>query len=199
MLNQKPTVIGGHLYPILSYLLLKGVFMSIERTDVLQLGGKFVTVVGNDVVVGQSAPEFTVHKNDWSVLNGIADTAGKVRVIASVPSLDTNVCATETRRFNEDATALSADVVVIVISTDLPFAQKRWCGAEGIERVITASDHYDVNFGASYGVLVKERRYLRRAVWVVDRNNQVVYSEYMPDLGNEPDYAAVLAAAKAAL
>ncbi|HUN24356.1 MAG TPA: thiol peroxidase [Anaerolineales bacterium] len=173
--------------------------MSIERTDVLQLGGKFVTVVGEDVVVGQQAPEFTVHKNDWSALKGIADTAGKVRVIASVPSLDTNVCATETRRFNADATALSEDVVVIVISTDLPFAQKRWCGAEGIERVITASDHYDVNFGEGYGVLVKERRYLRRAVWVVDRNNQVVYSEYMPALGNEPDYAAVLAAAKAAL
>lgn len=173
--------------------------MTIERTGLLQLNGKDAVIIGADVVVGQVAPEFTVHANDFSPVQGLASTAGKIRIIAAVPSLDTGVCQRETRTFNQAAANLSADVVILVISTDLPFAQKRWCAAEGIEQVHTLSDAYDVNFGISYGVLIKERRHFRRAVWVVDRQDCVVYAEYLPILGAEPNYKAVLAAAQAAL
>jgi thiol peroxidase len=116
-----------------------------------------------------------------------------------VPSLDTNTCNIETRRFNEEAAALSDDVVIIAISADLPPAQKRWCGAAGVERVRVVSDHMAMEFGERYGTLMKERRWLRRAVFVVDRADRVVYAAYMPKLGDEPDYAAVLAAARQAL
>ena len=171
----------------------------MERVGLLQLGGNDVTVIGPDITVGMDAPDYSVRDNGWQVVQGLASTAGKVRIIAAVPSLSTSVCDQETRRFNQEAASLSDDVVVQVLSMDLPFTQKQWCGNAGVERVVTLSDAYDGNFGESYGVMIKERRHFRRAVWVVDRNGKVVYSEYMPALGNEPDYEAVLAAAKAAL
>jgi thiol peroxidase len=171
----------------------------MERKGLLQVGGKDATIIGADIEVGQQAPHFTAHTNDWETIDVLDATAGKVRVIAAVPSLETGVCDRETRRFNEEAAALGEDVVIVTISVDLPYTQKRWCGAAGIDRVMVVSDHYDVNFGEKYGCLVKERRTLRRAVFVVDRDGKVTYADYMPELGMEPNYAEVLEAAKQAL
>jgi thiol peroxidase len=171
----------------------------MERKGLLQVGGADATIIGADIEVGQQAPHFTAHTNDWQMIDVLNTTAGKVRIIAAVPSLDTGVCDRETRRFNEEAAALGEDVAIVTISTDLPYAQKRWCGAAGVDQVLVVSDHYDVNFGEKYGCLVKERRTLRRAVFVVGRDGMVTYADYMPELGMEPDYAAVLKAAKKAL
>lgn len=171
----------------------------MERSGLIQVGGRDATVIGPDLVVGQQAPDFSVHAQDWSTVQGLASTAGKVRIIAAVPSLDTDVCDRETRRFNEEAAALDKDIAILVISTDLPYAQKRWCGAAGIDQIKVLSDHMSVDFGEKYGVLIKERRTLRRAVFVVDRQDKVVYVAYMPALGVEPDYDAVLEAARTAL
>jgi thiol peroxidase len=173
--------------------------MATERFGLIKVGGKEATVIGDDVKVGATAPEFTAHTNDWALFRGLADTANKVRVLAAVPSLDTSTCDRETRRFNEEAAALGKDIVIEVISTDLPYTQKRWCGAAGVDRVMTLSDHMNAEFGEKYGVLIKERRILRRAVFVVGKDNKFGYVAYMPELGIEPDYAAVLEAAKKAL
>jgi thiol peroxidase len=173
--------------------------VSTLRKGLIKFAGQDVTVVGDDLAVGQKAPEFTAHAKDWSVVHGLASTQGKVRIIASMPSLDTSVCDRETRRFNEEAAALGDDVAILILSTDLPYAQRRWCGAAGVEQVVTLSDHYDVNFGEKYGVLIHEQRILRRAVFVVDRGDQLVYVAYMAALGEEPNYAEVLAAAKSVL
>ena len=171
----------------------------MERSGLLQLAGKDVTIVGPDIEVGQQAPDITLRAQDWSVVDVLAATAGKVRIIASVPSLATDVCDMETKRFNQEAASLDADIVIVTVSTDLPYALKSWCAANGIERVSLYSDAYDANFGQAYGTLIKERRILRRAVFVVDRQGKVVYADYMKVLGDQPDYEAVLAAAKDAL
>jgi thiol peroxidase len=173
--------------------------MTTERTGLLKFAGQDVTIIGDDLAVGAQAPEFTVHANDWAVVRGLTSTAGKVRIIAAVPSLNTAVCDRETRRFNLEAAALGQDIAMLVVSMDLPWAQKTWCGAAGIDKVVTLSDHKDASFGLQYGVLIKEQRILRRAVFVVDRSDKLVYVAYMAALGEEPDYQAVLAAAKAAL
>ncbi len=173
--------------------------MSTERFGLIQVGGKDATVIGDDVSVGSKAPDFTVQALDWSIVRGLADTAGKVRIIAAVPSLDTEVCDRETRRFNEEAASLSHDIVIEVISTDLPYTQKRWCGAAGVDQVRTLSDHMSAEFGEKYGVLIKERRILRRAVFVVGRDDRLSYVAYMPKLGDEPDYTKVINAARQAL
>src|SRR5512142_381343 len=173
--------------------------MPSERFGLIQVGGKDATVVGDDVTVGGTAPDFAVQANDWSLVRGIADTKGKVRIIAAVPSLDTDVCDRETRRFNQEAASLSNDIAIEVISTDLPYAQKRWCGAAGVDQLQTLSDHMNVEFAQKYGVLIKERRTLRRAVFVVGKDDRLVYVAYMPKLGVEPDYSAVLDAARKAL
>lgn len=173
--------------------------MTTERFGLIKVGGKDATVIGTDIKVGQAAPDFTVHALDWSVKRGLADTAGKVRIIAAVPSLDTDVCDRETRRFNQEAASLSKDIVIEVISTDLPYTQKRWCGAAGVEQVMVLSDHMTAEFSEKYAVLIKERRICRRAVFVVGKDNKVVYAAYMPVLGDEPNYAEVIEAAKKAL
>jgi thiol peroxidase len=173
--------------------------MAVERTGLIKVGGKDATVIGNDVKVGDPAPDFTVQTNEWESTRGLADTAGKVRILAAVPSLDTSVCDRETRRFNQEAAALGQDIVIEVISTDLPYTQKRWCGAAGVDQVRTLSDHMSAEFGEKYGVLIKERRILRRAVFVVGRDDKLKYVAYMPELGVEPDYAEVLEAARKAL
>ena len=171
----------------------------LERKGLIKFGDRDVTVVGPDLTVGQEAPEFTAHTRDWRTVSVLAETAGKVRIIAALPSIDTPVCDIEGQKFNEAATALSDDIVIITISADLPFAQQRWCGDHGIERLLVVSDHMDMEFGKKYGCLMKEVRLLRRAVFVVDRNNKIVYADYMKALGDEPNYDEVLAAAKAAL
>jgi thiol peroxidase len=173
--------------------------MSTKRKGLIQVGGKDATVVGDDIKVGQKAPDFAVFKTDWSPIKALKDTKGKVRIIAAVPSLDTEVCDRETRRFNQEAAALGADIVVFAVSTDLPYAQKRWCGAAGIDQVVTVSDSYKADFGKKYACLIEERRILRRAVFVIDRKGIVTYVAYMPTLPTEPKYDEVLAAAKQAL
>ncbi|MFC0270301.1 thiol peroxidase [Metabacillus herbersteinensis] len=155
-----------------------------------------VTLKGNEVKVGDSAPDFTVLANDLSPVT-LADSKGTVRLISVVPSIDTGVCDAQTRRFNEEASKLG-NVQVLTISVDLPFAQKRWCAANGLENVKTLSDHRDLSFGEAYGVAIQELRLLARAVFVVDGNDKVVYVEYVSEATNHPDYEAALEAAKSA-
>jgi thiol peroxidase len=171
----------------------------VERKGVFKFHDHDVTVLGEDLQVGSPAPEFTVLGQDWTPLTMLAETRGKVRVIAAVPSLDSAVCDRETRRFNEAAAALSKDIVIIVISTDLPYTQKRWCGAAGIEQVTVVSDRPDGDFGKKYGVFLKEVGIFRRAVFVVGRNDKVKYVAYMAKNADEPEYNVVLEAAKEAL
>jgi len=173
--------------------------MASERFGLIQFRGQSATVIGPDLKVGDSAPEFSVQNLDWATFRGLADTAGKVRIITAVLSLETDVCDRETRRFNQEAAALGKDIVILVVSTDLPYTQKRWCGAAGIDQVIVLSDHLTGDFGTKYGCLIKESRVLRRAVFVVDRAARIRYAAYMPALGDEPKYEEVLEHAKAAL
>lgn len=173
--------------------------MTDERFGVIKFNGEDQTIIGPDIEVGQKAPYFIAVAQDWSEVDPLAETAGKVRIIASVLSLDTSVCDRETKLFNEQAVALGDDVNIFVISADLPFTQKRWCGANGIERVETLSDHHHTDFGSKYGTLIKEKRFLRRATFVIDREDNVAFVEYLPELGQEPDYQAVLEAARSLL
>jgi thiol peroxidase len=173
--------------------------MSIERKGLINFSGQDMTVVGPDIQAGQQAPEFSVHAVDWSTIKALETTQGKVRIIAAFLSISTSVCDRETRRFNEEASKLGEDVVIMTLSMDLPFTLKNWCGAAGVDRVMTLSDHMTGEFGESYGVLLKEVRFFRRAIFVVDRQGKVVYADYMPVLGEEPKYNEVIAAAKAAL
>jgi thiol peroxidase len=167
-----------------------------ERKGIVTIFGNPLTLLGDAVTVGQKAPAFTALDNDLNP-KGLADYAGKVLLIAAVPSLDTPVCDTETRRFNTEAAKLGADVHVLTISMDLPFAQKRWCAAAGIDQVTTLSDHRDASFGTAWGVLIKELRLLARSVFVVGKDGLVKYIEMVPEATKEPDYDAALAAAKA--
>jgi thioredoxin-dependent peroxiredoxin len=173
--------------------------LTTKRKGLIQVGGKDATVIGDDIKVGQKAPDFAVFKTDWTPIKALKETKGKVRILAPLPSLDTETCDRETRRFNQEAAGLGKDVAILVISTDLPYAQKRWCGAAGVDQVLTLSDSYKVDFGRKYACLIEERRTLRRAVFVVDRQGMVTYADYMPALGNEPKYDEVLAAAREAL
>ncbi len=166
-----------------------------ERTGIITMKGNPLTLVGNEVKVGERAPEFEVLSNDLSSVK-FSSFRGKVCILSSVPSLDTPVCDTETRRFNEEAGRLSSDVAVLTISMDLPFAQKRWCGAADVTRVQTLSDHRDASFGTSYGVLIKELRLLARAVFVVDRNGIVQHVQFVKEITQEPNYDAVLTAVR---
>lgn len=161
--------------------------------------GKEVGVVGPPLQVGQQAPEFTTVAMDWSEVNGLESTAGKVRIIGALPSLNTSVCDRETRRFNQEAAGLSEDIAIIMVSMDLPYTLKNWCAAAGIDKVITLSDHKTADFGEKYGVLLVEPRVLRRAIFVVDRDGKIVYAEYMPSNRDEPKYDEILAAARSAL
>lgn len=164
---------------------------------VINFKGNPVTLIGEEVKVGQPAPDFKVQKTDMSDYT-INTSPGKTRIFLSVPSLDTPVCDMETRRFNEEAAQLP-NVEIVCVSMDLPFAMKRWCGAAGVEQVITASDHRDASFGKNYGVLISGGpldRLHARTVFVVGPDNKVKYTEYISDIGQHPNYDAVLAAAK---
>ena len=173
--------------------------MIIERFGLIKFGGKDVTVIGPDITVGQKAPEFTIYDQNWAAFNGLQDTKGKVRIISTLLSLNTSVCDRETHRFNQEAAGLDDRIVILTVSMDLPFTLKNWCAATGVDRVITLSDHKTGEFGQKYGVLIKEQRFFRRAIFVIDQNDIVVYSAYMPVLGDEPNYPEVLDAARQAL
>ncbi len=173
--------------------------MTLERPAWIVFGGKPQTVIGADLKAGQQAPTFRTTGQDWSTIDALAQSAGKVRVLAAMPSLETSVCDRETRRFNEEASGLGEQVEVFVISGDTPLTQKRWCGAAGVERVTTLSDHALGEFGPAYGTLMKETNLLRRADFVVNRSGKLTYVAYMAENGLEPDYEEVLAAVRAAL
>ncbi len=166
-----------------------------ERKGVVTFKGKPVTLVGKELKVGEIAPDFRLTDNSMSPVT-LATYAGKTRIISAVPSIDTPVCDTETRRFNQEASQLSDDTVILTVSMDLPFAQKRWCGAAGIDRVITLSDYRDSSFGVSYGVLMEELRLLARAVFVVGPDDVIRYIQFVPEVTSEPDYDAVFKAVK---
>ncbi len=166
----------------------------MERPEAVNFGGKMITVVGPMLKPGDKAPSFNAVANDLSV-KGLDSWSGHTRIISVVPSLDTKVCDIQTRRFNEAAAALP-DTVILTISMDLPFAQKRWCGAAGVDKVVTLSDHRDASFGTAYGTLIKDVRLLQRAVFVVDKSGVIKHAEYVVNTGTEPSYDAALKAAK---
>lgn len=161
-----------------------------ERIGMVTMKGNPLTLVGDEVRVGQKAPDFVAIDNNLSPVK-FSSYRGKVCILSSVPSLDTPVCATETRKFNEEASRLGPDVAILTISMDLPFAQKRWCGAEGITKVQTLSDHRDASFGTSYGVLIKDLRLLARAVFLVDQKGMIQYIQLVKEVASEPNYKEI--------
>ena len=161
-----------------------------ERAGAVTFKGSPLTAIGPAIRVGAKAPEFQILAQDLSPIT-LATFAGRPILIISVPSLDTPVCDAETRRFNEEAAQLPG-VELLTVSMDLPFAQKRWCGAAGITRITVASDHHEASFGRAYGTLIKELRLLSRAIFIVDAGGVVRYVEYVPEIASHPNYDAAL-------
>ncbi len=166
-----------------------------EQPGAVTFLGNPLTLLGPALTEGDVAPDFQVLDNDLQPKT-LADYKGKVLILSVVPSLDTPVCDLQTRWFNKEAVSLGNDVRVLTLSMDLPFAQKRWCGAAGVENVVTLSDHRDASFGQGYGTLIKELRLLTRAVFVVDQPGVVRYIQMVKEVTHEPDYEAVLDAVR---
>ncbi|MBD3168030.1 MAG: thiol peroxidase [candidate division Zixibacteria bacterium] len=166
-----------------------------ERSGVITMKGNPMTLVGAELKTGDKAPDFQVTGNDLAQVE-FKEFKGKKIILSTVPSLDTPVCDAETRRFNEEAGKLGDDVVVLTVSMDLPFAQKRWCGAAGVENVITLSDYRDASFGKTYGVLIKELHLLARTVFVIDEQGVIRYVQVVKETTDEPDYDEVIEAVK---
>ena len=161
------------------------------RTGIITMKGNPLTLIGKELKIGDSAPDVEVLDNNLSPVK-LSSFRGKICVISSVPSLDTPVCDMETRRFNQEAGKLSADIQILTISMDLPFAQKRWCGAAGVDKLVTLSDHRNASFGIAYGVLIKELRLLARSVFVADREGIIKYIQMVNEISKEPDYNAIM-------
>jgi len=166
-----------------------------ERSGVFTFGGKPFTLLGPDLKVGDPAPNPTLLANDLSPVQ-LSSYKGKVCVVSVVTSLDTGTCDIQTRKFNEAAGNLAENVVILTISADLPFAQARWCGAAGVDKVVTLSDYRDVAFGETFGVLIKELRLLARSVFVIDKDGTIQYIQLVNEGTGEPDYNAALEAVK---
>ncbi len=170
--------------------------MAQERIGIATFKGNPLTLIGPELKVGDSAPDFKLNK-DLVTEVSLSDYAGKIKLISVVPSLDTGVCDAQTRRFNTEAAGLGEQVTILTVSVDLPFAQARWCGAAGIDQVITLSDYKTRAFGEAYGLLIKEFQLDMRAVFVLDADNRITYVEYLKEMTNHPDYDKALAAVKA--
>ncbi|OBQ45818.1 thiol peroxidase [Halodesulfovibrio spirochaetisodalis] len=170
----------------------------IERSGIITFQGNGLTLEGSPVETGDTAPDFSVLTTTLEPRT-LSDYKGKVILLVTVPSLDTPVCDVEARRFNQEAADLHEDIEVLTVSADLPFAQARWCGAAGINAVEVLSDHKDLSLGHAYGVVIKELRLLARSVFVIDRGLNVVYSQIVPEVTEEPDYEAAIKAAESAL
>lgn len=168
------------------------------RDDGAIIRDRTLRVRGRRLQTGETAPDFALIANNWSS-KSLKDYAGKVKVISVVPSLDTSVCDAQTRHFNQEAAGLSENIVILTVSADLPYAQRRWCGAAGIDRVETLSTHQDMKFADDYGVHIMDRRITIRAVFVLDADNKLVYVEYQGEIVNPVNLEAALEAAKAAL
>ncbi len=164
----------------------------MER-QITTMGGNVITLEGHEVHVGESAPDFFVIDNDI-IPKTLNDFAGMIKLISAVPSLDTRICDLQTKKFDQLAARFSKDVVVLTISMDLPFAQKRWCMETGVNRVVTLSDHRDASFGLNYGILIKELRLLNRAIFIIDKNNTIRYIEIVKENHEHPDYKSAIEA-----
>ncbi len=162
-----------------------------ERKGRVTFKGNPLTLVGPELKRGDNAPDFQLLANDLSAVS-LASFQGKTKLISVVPSLDTPVCGAQTKRFNEEASKLPSDVAVLTVSMDLPFAQGRWCGASGVEKVKTLSDHRDASFGKAYGVLIKELRLLARSIFVVGADDRLKHVEYVEELTQHPNYEKAL-------
>lgn len=165
--------------------------MITERFGAVTLKGTPQTVRGEQLNVGDKAPNFTLAANDFSKVT-LDDSKGKVRLISVVPSLFTGICDAQTRRFNEEAANFGEDVVILTVSADFPTAQANWCGAAGVDKVQTLSDHMDMNFGDAYGTHIVERRWEQRSIFVIDSDDTVRYVEYVPEIAQYPNYDAAL-------
>ena len=165
----------------------------MEKKRTVKMNGKPLALAGWPVGVGDRAPDFNLQDNDL-VEKTFSDYRGKILIISAVPSLDTPVCELQTRRFNQAAAGLSKDVMVLTVSMDLPFAQKRWCASSGLEGVITLSDHRHSSLGWAYGILIEDLRLLARSVFVVDKEGIVRHAQLVDDITKEPDYDGVLKA-----
>src|SRR5579872_1231683 len=168
----------------------------VERQGATTLRGNPLTVLGPALKPGEKAPDFKAVDDSLKDVN-LAGTGSGVRIFSVVPSLDTPVCDAQTKRFNEEAGKLP-DVKVYSFSMDLPFAQKRWCGAYGVDHVNMVSDHRDGSFSQAYGTLIKDLRIMSRAIFVIDKNNVIRHAEYVKEVADHPDYEAALSAARAA-
>ena len=162
----------------------------------ITLNGRELTLIGNELKVGDTAPDFKVISNDMTPMKFYRTYKDKIVLISSVPSLDTPICDLETKKFNEEAQKLSDDVEIITISMDLPFAQKRWCGQNGITKLKTYSDYIKAEFGKSYGVLIKELRLLARCIFIIDKDLKIRYIQLVKEVSNEPDYNDAINALK---
>jgi Peroxiredoxin len=169
--------------------------MAQERTGVATLKGNPITLIGPELKAGDKAPDFALNKSLTETAS-LQDFAGKVKLISVVPSIDTGVCDAQTRRFNEAAAALGDNVVILTVSVDTPFAQSRWCGAAGVDKVVMLSDYKNNSFGEAYGVLIKEFALDMRAIFVIDANDNIQYVEYLKEMTEHPDYDKAIAAAK---
>ena len=170
----------------------------MSQARVHTLKGNPITLLGPELKPGDKAPDATVRKSLTEEVR-LSAYAGKIRLISSVPSLDTGVCDAQTRRFNEEAAKLGEDVVVLTISADLPMAQARWCGAAGVDRVVVLSDYKDMDFGNKYGVHIQELRLDMRAVFVIDKDDVIRYVQVLGEMTEHPDYDAAIAAVKSLL
>ncbi|MDR2162258.1 MAG: thiol peroxidase [Desulfovibrio sp.] len=169
----------------------------MERTGIITFQGNPLTLLGDPVEEGRQAPDFTVLANDLTPRT-LASYPGAVLIFSVVPSLDTGVCDLQTRRFNSEAANLGEAVRVLTISCDLPFAQARWCGLAGANRLETLSDHFSLSFGLAYGLVIKELRLLTRALFVVNTSGRITYSEIVPEVTSPVNFVAALEAARAA-
>jgi thiol peroxidase len=205
----------GKIFPIVILLIMAGGWMGgeqllfgrgrawagsvpEERSGIATFKGNPITLIGPELKMGDPAPDFKLVANDLSETT-LTATKGKFRVVTSLLSLDTPVCDLQARRFNQEAAKFPEDVVVDVVSMDLPFAQKRWCGAAGASNIHTLSDHRDGTFGTAYGVMIREMRLLSRAVFIIDPDGKIIYVEYVREATQQPDYDAALNALKSAL
>lgn len=166
-----------------------------DRTGLVTVGGKPVTLTGDPITIGQQAPDCVAVDNDMAPIQ-LSSFKGKVVILSFVASLETSVCDTETRRFNQEAAGLGDDVAVVTVSMDLPFTQKRWCGAAGIDKVVTVSDFKERCLGNHFGIFVKETGLHARSVYVLDKQGVIQYEQIVPEVATEPDYEAVLEQAK---
>lgn len=171
----------------------------MSHSKQITFAGNPVTILGTEAKVGQVAPNFTAVKQDLSPFDFYKGTEGKVKVISIAPSIDTGVCALQTIRFNEEAGKLKDQVQIVTLTVDLPFAQKRYCAAEGIANIDVVSDHRDLDFGLKYGFVLEGLRLLTRGIVVVDQENVIQYVEYVPEVTHHPDYDKALEAIQSLL